>query len=53
MRPELLGCGSVLETMKMKTPVLAPAAGVVVAVCCAPGALVRPGQTLVGLRVDA
>ena len=43
----------VLETMKMETPVLAPAAGVVVAVCCAPGALVRPGQTLVGLRVDA
>jgi len=33
--------------------VLAPAAGVVVAVCCAPGALVRPGQTLVGLRLDA
>ena len=43
----------VLETMKMETPVLAPAAGVVVAVCCTPGALVRPGQTLVGLRVDA
>ncbi len=43
----------VLETMKMETPVLAPAAGVVVAVCCAPGALVRPGQTLIGLRVDA
>ena len=43
----------VLETMKMETPVLAPAAGVVVAVCCAPGALVRPGQTLMGLRVDA
>ena len=43
----------VLETMKMETPVLAPAAGVVVAVCCAPGALVRPGQALVGLRVDA
>jgi len=43
----------VLETMKMETPVLAPAAGVVVAVCCAPGALVRPGQTLVGLRLDA
>jgi urea carboxylase len=42
----------VLETMKMETPVLAPAAGVVVAVCCTPGALVRPGQTLVGLRVD-
>jgi urea carboxylase len=42
----------VLETMKMETPVLAPAAGVVVAVCCAPGALVRPGQTLVGLRLD-
>ena len=34
----------VLETMKMETPVLAPAAGVVVAVCCAPGALVRPGR---------
>jgi len=43
----------VIETMKMETPVLAPAAGVVVAVCCTPGALVRPGQTLVGLRVDA
>jgi urea carboxylase len=43
----------VLETMKMETPVLAPASGVVVAVCCAPGALVRPGQALVGLRVDA
>ena len=43
----------VLETMKMETPVLAPASGVVVAVCCAPGALVRPGQTLMGLRVDA
>jgi urea carboxylase len=43
----------VLETMKMETPVLAPAAGVVVAVCCAPGALVRPGQTLMGLRLDA
>jgi urea carboxylase len=43
----------VLETMKMETPVVAPAAGVVVAVCCVPGALVRPGQTLVGLRVDA
>jgi len=42
----------VIETMKMETPVLAPAAGVVVAVCCAPGALVRAGQTLVGLRVD-
>jgi urea carboxylase len=43
----------VIETMKMETPVVAPAAGVVVAVCCAPGALVRPGQTLVGLRLDA
>src|SRR5436190_9956689 len=43
----------VIETMKMETPVLAPAAGVVVAVCCVPGALVRPGQALVGLRVDA
>jgi len=43
----------VIETMKMETPVLAPAAGVVVAICCAPGTLVRPGQTLVGLRVDA
>jgi urea carboxylase len=43
----------VIETMKMETAVLAPAAGVVVAVCCTPGALVRPGQALVGLRTDA
>jgi urea carboxylase len=43
----------VLETMKMETPVLAPVSGVVVAVCCVPGALVRPGQALVGLRADA
>ena len=42
----------VLETMKMETPVLAPASGIVVAVCCAPGALVRPGQALVGLQVE-
>ena len=43
----------IIETMKMETPVLAPAAGTVVAVCCTPGALVRAGQTLVGLRPDA
>jgi len=40
----------VLETMKMETPVVAPVDGTVVAICCAPGALVRPGQVLVGLR---
>ena len=43
----------IIETMKMEIPVLAPAAGTVVAVCCTPGALVRAGQTLVGLRPDA
>jgi urea carboxylase len=43
----------VLETMKMETSVLAPMAGTVVAICCAPGALVRPGQALLGLRPDA
>ena len=43
----------VIETMKMETPVLAPAAGTVVVVCCTPGTLVRAGQTLVGLRMDA
>ncbi len=42
----------VLETMKMETPVLAPAAGTVVMVCCARGSLVRAGQTLLGLRPD-
>jgi urea carboxylase len=40
----------VLETMKMETPVVAPVDGTVVAVCCSPGALVRPGQVLLGLR---
>ncbi|MFL5307420.1 MAG: urea carboxylase [Polyangia bacterium] len=43
----------VLETMKMETPVVAPHAGTVVAICCAPGNLVRAGQTLVGLQPDA
>ena len=33
----------IIETMKMETPVLAPAAGTVVVVCCTPGALVRAG----------
>ena len=42
----------VLETMKMETPVVAPHAGTVVAICCAPGNLVRAGQTLVGLQPD-
>ena len=36
----------------METPVLAPVSGTVVVVCCAPGALVRPGQTLLGLRPE-
>jgi urea carboxylase len=43
----------VLETMKMETPVLAPTGGTVVAICCAPGNLVRAGQTLVGLQPDS
>jgi len=43
----------VLETMKMETPVVAPEAGTVVIVCCAPGSLVRAGQTVIGLQPDA
>jgi urea carboxylase len=43
----------VLETMKMETPVVAPIAGTILAICCAPGALVHAGQTLLGLRPDA
>jgi urea carboxylase len=42
----------VVESMKMETPVVAPISGTVVVVCCARGALVRAGQTLVGLRPD-
>jgi urea carboxylase len=43
----------VLETMKMETPVVAPAAGTVVVICCAPGNLVRAGQTVIGLQPEA
>jgi urea carboxylase len=43
----------VLETMKMETPVVAPIAGTVTTICCARGALVRAGQTLLGVRPDA
>jgi urea carboxylase len=42
----------VVESMKMETPVVAPVAGTVVVLRCARGALVRAGQTLVGLRPD-
>jgi urea carboxylase len=42
----------VLETMKMETPVVAPQAGTVVAICCTPGTLVRAGQTVVALQPD-
>ena len=37
---------AVLEAMKMETPVLAPCAGTVQQVLCAPGQLVRPGIPL-------
>jgi urea carboxylase len=40
---------AVLETMKMETPVLAPADGVVKMVACAKGELVVPGQVIVAL----
>jgi urea carboxylase len=43
----------VLETMKMETPVVAPESGTVVVICCAPGNLVRAGQTVLGLQPDA
>jgi len=43
----------VLETMKMETPVVAPEAGTVVMICCAPGNLVRAGQTILGLQPEA
>jgi urea carboxylase len=43
----------VLETMKMETPVVAPESGTVVMICCAPGNLVRAGQTVLGLQPDA
>jgi urea carboxylase len=43
----------VVESMKMETPIVAPVAGTVVVVCCGRGALVRAGQTLVGLLPDA
>jgi urea carboxylase len=43
----------VLETMKMETPVVAPEAGTVVVICCAPGNLVRAGQTVLGLQPEA
>lgn len=39
----------VLETMKMETPVVAPADGVVAHVPTKPGALVTAGQTLLVL----
>ena len=42
----------VVEKMKMETPVVAPEGGTVVALCCAPGALVRAGQPLLALRPD-
>jgi urea carboxylase len=42
----------VVESMKMETPVVTPVAGTVVVLRCARGALVRAGQTLVGLRPD-
>ena len=40
----------VLEAMKMEIAVAAPAAGIVVQLNCAAGALVSPGQHLVMLR---
>jgi urea carboxylase len=40
---------AVLETMKMETPVLAPADGVVKLVACAKGELVLPGQVIFAL----
>ncbi len=43
----------VLETMKMETPIVAPEAGTVVMICCAPGNLVRAGQTVLGLQPEA
>ena len=36
----------------METPVVAPQGGTVITLCCAPGELVRAGQTLLGLRPD-
>ena len=40
---------AVLETMKMETPVAAPADGTVIGVHCAPGGQVVPGQLLMTL----
>ena len=42
----------VLEAMKMEIAVVAPAAGKVERVNCAPGSLVTPGQVLLALRVE-
>ena len=43
----------VLETMKMETPIVAPEAGTVVAIYCAPGALIRAGQPLLAIRTES
>ncbi len=42
---------AVLETMKMETPVAAPADGTVLGVHCATGGQVVPGQLLITLAV--
>jgi urea carboxylase len=42
----------VLETMKMETPIVAPEDGTVVAIYCAPGALIRAGQPLLAIRTE-
>jgi urea carboxylase len=44
---------AILETMKMETPVVAPVAGTVEVVTCAPGNLVLPGQVLLAITPDA
>jgi urea carboxylase len=43
----------VLETMKMETPIVAPEDGTVVAIYCAPGALIRAGQPLLAIRTES
>ena len=39
--------------MKMETPIVAPEGGTVVAIYCAPGALIRAGQPLLAIRTES
>ena len=43
----------VLEAMKMEIAVVAPSAGIVEKLNCAPGAMVMAGQQLIALRAEA